>query len=97
MGYRMMYPPIRESMEQQKRISAVSVMTVLFFLAFCVLVNNTWPQGAEVLRKLLFTNDFAVTGSALNEMAEQLGVGERFVDVFVDFRHQLQQIREAGR
>lgn len=80
MGYRVEYGPVKKVRGLEKRFSRVSALTALFLLLFFLLAGNFWPRGAEVIRKLVFPGDPAVTASALEVMTDQLREGEELSD-----------------
>lgn len=84
MGYRVDYGPVKKVRGLEKRVSRKSALTALCFLIFCLLVGTLWPEGAEMLRRLVFPGDPAVTAAALEEFTVQLQTG-------ADVKESLQQ------
>ncbi len=85
MGYRIEYQPVPKLRRVKKRRSAALALTGIFFLLFCVLVNLLWARGAEVLGKLFFSGNVAVTVDALEHFVMELGAGEEFPSAFETF------------
>lgn len=91
-GYRVEYRPCRQANGYQKRILRVSVLSVLFLILFCILVNRTWPHGADMLQQFLFSEELVVSASALENMAQEICSGERVSDAFAALLGKIAQI-----
>ena len=85
MGYRVEYQPLKKVRGVEKRTASVPVLTGLFLLLFLLLVNSTWPRGAEILQGLIFSGDTSVTAAALEELALELRAGEKLPSAFETF------------
>lgn len=85
MAYRVDYQPIKKVRGAEKRRVPVPALIAMFFLAFVLLVNTAWPRGSQVLRRLVFSGDTAVTAAALEDMARDLGEGEALPDALEAF------------
>lgn len=85
MGYRVDYQPVKKVRGVEKRTARGPALTALFLLTFLLLVNSTWPRGAEVLRGLLFSGDAAVTAAALDDLAAELRSGEELDSALESF------------
>lgn len=78
MGYRVDYLPIKKIRGREKRTSRVAALTGICFVLFCILVSSVWPQGADVLRGIVFPGNAAVTVAALDDFALELKSGEEW-------------------
>lgn len=76
MGYHVEYGNLKKIRGMEKRFSRMPALTALFLLLFCLMVNHFWPEGAAVMRKLVFPGDPAVTVSAFENMTQHLQEGE---------------------
>ena len=85
MGYRVEYQPVKKVRGAEKRTVWVPALTGLFLLLFLLLVNSTWPRGAEVLQGLIFPGDASVTAAALEELTVELRAGEELASAFETF------------
>lgn len=94
MGYRVEYSPVKKVRGLEKRVSRQSALTGLCVLLFVLLVCTCWPEGADVLRKLVFPGDPAVTAAALEELTWELRGGEDLSDSLRNFC--LQILEGAG-
>ncbi len=85
MGYRIEYQPVRKIRRAEKTRSYVAAMTAACLLLFCILVHLLWPQGAEVLGKLIFSGDSATAVDALAHFVVELEAGEELQSAFETF------------
>ncbi len=51
------------------------MLTVCFFVVFCIMVSLCWPEGRELLRILLIPGDPEVTLEAAEAFARELHQG----------------------
>lgn len=75
MGYRLDYGPVKVVRRLERRFFRKAALTTLFFFLFCVLVCTLWADGREILQKLIFPGDLAVTAAALEELTTDLRTG----------------------
>lgn len=80
LGYRVEYGPVKKVRGLEKRVSRVASLTAVSMLLFFLLVGSFWPEGAEIMRRLVFPGDPAVTAAALEELTEDLREGESLPD-----------------
>ncbi len=85
MGYRIEYDPVKKVRGMEKRVSGKAALTALCFLLFCILVCTFWPEGAQILRELVFSGDPAVTTAALEELTVELRAGLNVADSLRNF------------
>lgn len=93
MGYRVDYQPIKKVRGAEKRTVSVSALTGLCFLLFVIIVNSTWPRGADILRGVIFQGNAAVTAAALEDLTAELTAGEELFSAVEAFCHKV--IQEA--
>lgn len=61
------------------------MLTIGFFLLFCVLTSTLWPSRWQLAKDYLIPGDPAVTKAAFSEMTQQLKDGESLEDAVVTF------------
>lgn len=81
MGYRIEYGCPERQPDKPKRLG----LTIVFFLAFLLLVNVFWPEGRKVLQELLWPGDMEQTQQALEVFIAQLRYGEPVSDAVESF------------
>lgn len=69
MGYRIVYPHKRKIFRSNVR---VTVLTVLCFFFFLLLVEVRWPDGAALIRSAIHSARESLPVSAMNVFAEEL-------------------------
>ena len=84
MGYSIDYDNVRD-----KKRGRLPVFTVLCFLAFLLLVNARWPEGAALIRNVFLAVKNSLAVAALENFAKDLAAGEGAVQAFSDFFHTL--------
>ena len=94
MGYRVEYGPVKKVRGLERRISRVSSLIAVCLLLFFLLVGYFWPEGADVLQKLVFPGDPVVTASALEDLTENLRSGDSLSECMSTF---CVQILEGAR
>lgn len=72
-----------------KKRGRLPVFTVLCFLAFLLLVNARWPEGAAFVRSVFLAAKESFAVAALEDFAKNLAAGEGAVQAFSDFFHTL--------
>jgi len=85
MGYRVEYGPVKKVRGLEKRVSGVSSLIAVCLLLFFILVGSFWPEGKEILQKLIFPGDPVVTAAALDNLTESLRSGEALSDSMAAF------------
>lgn len=85
MGYRVEYQPIKKVRNAEKRKAGLPALVGMCLLLFLILVNSVWPRGSEVLQRLIFPGDAAVTAAALEELATELHAGEELLSAVETF------------
>lgn len=91
MGYQVAYVSAQGRNIVGKRLLFVMIMTIWFLLGFCILVKISWPQGAEVLRRILLTDEWWTMVSSMEYTVQQTGIGERIWDILTVLRNQLHE------
>lgn len=85
MGYRIEYQPGMKLRRQMGYYPRRAILTVVFLSIFLITVVLTWPRGKEVLKRMLFSGDIAVTAAALEDMTSDLQAGMPFSDALEEF------------
>lgn len=85
MGYRVEYPKIKKLRGLEKRACGTAALTGLCFALFLLVVNMAWPEGAAVLRRLVFWADAAVTAAAFETFCQEMQEGETVLQAFGTF------------
>lgn len=93
MGYRVDYQPVKKVRGVEKRTARLPALIAVCLVLFLLLVNCTWPRGAQVLRGLFFPGDAAATAAALEDFAMELKAGEELPSALESFCRSV--IREA--
>ena len=77
MGYRIRYQPTEKN--RKKNLGFRSMLTVLCFFLFLVLVFSLWPDGKDAVKKGLDFLRPTVMISVMNEIAEIFQNGRNLV------------------
>ena len=85
MGYRIEYGSVRKVRRLEKRVSVRAAVAACCFLFFCLGVFAFWPEGADLLRRLVFPGDPAVTAAALEQLTIELHSGVNLTDSLRQF------------
>lgn len=75
MGYRIDYRPIKKIRGAQRQKTGVPALTCVCLLLFLLLVNAFWPDGADFLEKLVFSQHQNVTVDAMDRLVSDLQEG----------------------
>lgn len=89
MGYRIEYQPVRKIRGREQHRSRLMAFTALFFLLFLVLTHVFWPEGAQMLQRVLIPGDPAVTAAALDGLCDQLRSGAGISEAAIQFCRQI--------
>lgn len=94
MAYRVEYEPGKREKQHSGRFPLLLAGCIL---AFLVLVNSLWPQGAQVLRQWLIPGNPVVTVAALESFAEELKDGQPISDSLERFCKRILDDGKAAR
>lgn len=83
MGYRIQYGPVRRIRQVEKRRSGVIALTGIFFLVFLIIVNLFWPQGIDVIRESLLSEESSLTVVAMEEISDIFARGDSIFDTVI--------------
>lgn len=75
MGYRVEYVTVKKVRGLENRVSRLATLTAIFLLLFLFLAGSLWPEGEEVIKRLFFPGDPAVTAAALEKLTGELQAG----------------------
>ncbi len=95
MSYQVVYPGNPEKRPKKKPVP-FSLMLCGWLLAFVVLTVRFWPEGAQVMQKLLLPGDAAVTVAALEDFAAELQAGEQLSGALENFCRSILENGEIG-
>lgn len=56
-----------------------------FFLLFCLLTKVCWPEGSDMMSRIVFSGDPEVTAQAVSVFMQHLRAGEDFSDAVTAF------------
>lgn len=84
MGYRVDYQPIKKIRGIEKRKSSTAAY-VGICIGLSIIICSMWPNGKQILGKVLFSGDAAVTAEALEELTVDLKEGEQLSDALEAF------------
>ncbi|HIR31183.1 MAG TPA: hypothetical protein IAB83_04145 [Candidatus Faecousia faecavium] len=94
MSYQVVYPGNQE--KQPKKSVPFALMLCGWLLAFVILTVFFWPEGAQVMQKLLLPGDTAVTAAALEDFAAELQAGEQLSGALENFCRSILENEELG-
>lgn len=95
MGYRVEYGPTTQKKRADRGTGGRRAwLTAAFLALFLVLVNICWPQGREVLNRLLWPGDAGATRQAAESFVEELRSGEPLGDAVEGFCREV--LRDAN-
>lgn len=84
MGFRIVYPTVQKQYGKKYGRVRLPVCIFFFFALFVFLVETMWPEGAVFLERFLPLGEKVSAVSALNNLAEELRLGERLYIAFAD-------------
>lgn len=96
MAYRITYLPVKKVRGMEKRTARAPALGTIFFLLFLLLVHSAWPRGREVMQRLIFPGDAAVTAAALEELTGALKSGERLSEALEGFCSSVMENGQSG-
>lgn len=73
-----------------------SILTVLSFFLFLILVWSLWPEGKSAVEEVLSFLRPTMMVSAMDEMAEELQNGMNFADTLQHLYNNLTQSEQFG-
>lgn len=76
MGYRVDYGSDAKYQTDKASSLRIFVITVAFFLAFCLAVNTFFPRGREAFWEALFPGRSAAAQNAVEVFVDELSNGE---------------------
>ena len=85
MGYRVEYGPVKKVRGRDRLVSRKAAFAAVCFLLFLVLTVFFWPEGTQVLRRLVFSGDYAVTTAAIENLTKELQGGLSLTDSLRNF------------
>lgn len=85
MNYRIVYPSKQKIRGRIRYCFRLPSLLLLSFAVFLVLMVSLWPEGAAVLKSLVFGDHESVTVWALSDLADDLQHGKGVVAALTDF------------
>ena len=85
MGYRIDYQPVKKVRGAERNRASLSCLTAVCFLIFALLINLYWPQGKNILHRIIFPGKAAVMAAALDSAAENMRSGDNVYQALVTF------------
>lgn len=95
MSYQVVYPGNQEK-QPKKKPAPFALMLCGCILAFVLLTVCFWPEGAQMMQKLLLPGDAAVTAAALEDFAAELQAGEQLSGALENFCRSILENEELG-
>lgn len=95
MSYQVVYPGNQEKQPKKKPVP-FALMLCGWLLAFVILTVCFWPEGTQVMQKLLLPGDAAVTAAALEGFAAELKEGEQLSGALENFCRSILENGELG-
>lgn len=86
MGYRTEYGSVSRR-KNAKTSSGIRVVlfTIIFLYMFAYLVNSYWPEGREVLQKVIWPADMQTSGQVVQAFVKKLRLGIPIWDAVESF------------
>lgn len=85
MGYRIDYDGHKETESRRSGSSRLAVLMVSFFMLFVFLVASFWPEGREVLVRILIPGSPQTTFRAAETFADEIKNGDSLKDAATAF------------
>ena len=95
MSYCVRYQHIRKK-SRREFVDIRSILTVLCFFLFLILVWSLWPEGKSAVEDVLSFLKPTMMVSAMNEMAEELQNGINLADTLENLFNNLTQSAHFG-
>lgn len=95
MSYCVRYQYIRKK-SRREIVGIRSILTVLSFFLFLILVWSLWPEGKSAVEDVLSFLKPTMMVSAMNEMAEELQNGINLADTLENLFNNLTQSEHFG-
>lgn len=90
MSYRIVYGPMPKVDQIRKGSSLrLRLLTAGFILLFVLAIKTLYPEGVQVLQKILSPGETGVTEAAFSEMISNLRNGETMADAVMAFCRQV--------
>ena len=89
MGYRVDYGSDAKYQTDKASSFRIFIMTVAFFLAFCLAVNTFFPRGREAFWETLFPGRAASAENAVEVFVDELSNGESVTGALENLRRAL--------
>ena len=94
MGYRRDYLPVKKVRGAERNRAQLACLTAICFLFFALLINLYWPQGKNVLQRIIFPGkETAVT--VLDSLADDLKSGKEIYQTLATFGKNIVQYGET--
>lgn len=89
MGYHIEYQSEGKASSPQKRYLRMSLLTLVFFVMFLLLVANLWPDSVLILSDRILMKQQSIAVSALNVFADEISSGKNLFIAFSGFLRNL--------